>query len=197
MAVLRIGFSEKWGKTAISDNQNPDSFIAGLSERKKKLYEKEVRSLLDEGSQLARKTIIANYDQIFMPVASHLAANGEVLGPVLERFYQQRKNLIVHPDDMQTVAERVRDFEAKIKAESPPVNKRDFEFYSFVQKPKTVVDVDALRKQRREKELASVDLSPGKVVVEKKMNYAPAKTEIPVAALLKRASVGRCERVHH
>lgn len=192
-AILELGMSEKWGRTAMAEGQDVDRYIAGLSSARKSVLEREVQKLLEEGRALARKVIIANYDDLYLPQVVHLAAKGEISGPVLERFYQQRRNLVVHPQDVQTVTSRVKAFEKRISAESPPINQRDFEFYSFVKKPNVVIDVEALRKQRRQAEIASVDLSQGKVLIDSKPTTNTRATKAPGPQTPKAQKALTCE----
>lgn len=171
-AVLQWGLSESWGHTA-PDSSNVNQFIQGLSNTRKNLLEKEVRVLLDAGRLLARQVLIANYETLLNPIASHLAEKGEVSGRVLERLYKQRAGLMLHPDQTAAVAQKVTEFEIKVRAETPPGNLRDFEFYSFAMQPKTVADPELIRAAQRAKELSSVDLSPGLKIV-KSLNEPPA-----------------------
>jgi hypothetical protein len=164
-AILQWGLSDKWGITA-PDAAGMNQFILGLSNSKKNLLEKEVRSMLEEGRLLAKQVLVANYDSFLNPMAAHLAEKGEISGRVLERFYQQRLNLMIHPTQTDVVAAKMTAFEAKVKAETPPKNTRDFEFYSFALQPKKVADPDVIRAAQRAKELAEVDLSPGQQLVK-------------------------------
>lgn len=179
-AILSWGLSEKWGRTS-TDSKSTEAFINGLSEARRRTLEKEVQSLIEQGRALARQVLIANFESLFNPVATHLATKGEIRGEVLERFYSQRRGEIIHPDQQSAVKQKVAEFEARKKAETPPTNLRDFEFYSFAKQPTTVVDSEAVRLARRAKELASVDLSPGLALV---------KTPLARPML---ASGGRCE----
>jgi MoxR-like ATPase len=194
-AILQWGLSEKWGVTA-PDSASVNQFILGLSNAKKNLLEKEVRAMLDEGRTLAKQVLVANYDSLLNPMASHLAEKGEISGRVLERFYRQRMNLIVHPSQAELVAERLRDFDAKTKLEAPPKSARDFEFYSFAMQPKKVADPDVIRESQRAKELAEVDLSPGLKLVktaEIEPVAKPKGASGPMSLAIEPASGGRCE----
>lgn len=163
-AILKWGLSDKWGRTSLGEDQSIDQFLSGLSAAKRSLFEKEVQSFIEEGRSVARKVIIANYQHLFNPIAQHLASQGEISGPVLQRFYQQRDHLIVHLDEADKINNSVQTFEAKARAETPSQNARDFEFYSFSSQPKSIINIDQLREEKRAKELASVDLSAGSAV---------------------------------
>lgn len=205
-AILQWGLSEKWGITA-PDSDGVNQFILGLSNSRKNLLEKEVRAMLDEGRSIAKQVLVANYDSLLNPMASHLAEKGEISGRALERFYRQRTNLIIHPSQSDVVGQKLNDFEAKIKLETSAKSARDFEFYSFAMQPKTVADPDVIRASQRAKELAEVDLSPGLKLVKSDEAAPPArptlnipKPKAPTAPMtpidrppLAAASGGRCE----
>lgn len=163
-AVLKWGLSEAWGVTG-PGGQDLDKFISGLSEERRKLLETEVHRLVEEGRALARSVLIANYENLFLPMGSHLAKKGEIRGEVLERFYQIREREVVRITEEGLIKQLTEAFESRRQAEAPPVNIRDFEFYSFVQQPKDVADPEAIRQAKRARELALVDLSPGMALV--------------------------------
>lgn len=193
-AVLNWGLSQKWGLVA-PGVEGVSSFISNLSNARRRILEKEVISMLDQARALARSVLIANYETLFNPIASHLAEKGEISGKALERFYQQRKLLVLHPDQTDEVAKKIAEFEAKIKIESPPTNLRDFEFYSFAKQPKTVADPEAVRSVKRAKELAEVDLTPGfKLVATNEPLPASAKVSRAAAPVkMAVANGGSCE----
>lgn len=145
--------------------QDLDKFMSGLSEDRRKLLETEVHRLVEEGRALARSVLIANYENLFLPMGSHLAKKGEIRGEVLERFYQLRERQVVRVTEEALVKQLSEAFEHRRQAEAPPVNIRDFEFYSFVLQPKDVADPEAIRQAKRAQELSQVDLSPGMALV--------------------------------
>lgn len=179
-AILSWGLSDKWGRTS-ADAKSTDAFINGLSESRRRILEKEVQSFMEQGRALARSVLISNYDNVFMSVGVHLAKKGEVGGEALEKFYEKRGNEIVYPEQKDVVKQKMAEFEVRKKAEAPPTNPRELEFYSFVKMPVTVADPEAIRLARRAKELASVDLSPG---------FALVKTPVAKPVV---AAGGRCE----
>ncbi len=188
-AILRWGFSQKWGRASVSNDQDMDKFIAGLSENKKKLLEQEVHSMIEEGRALAKQVLIANYDTLFIPIGNGLAKAGELSGKVLTRFYEKHEHQIVHPDEVAEVQQKIDAFEKKVSAEPPPVNKRDFEFFSFLPAPSSIADVDQMVAEKQAKEVASVDLSPGQKFVRKKLQYSASRVYNILGLLFNKAGV--------
>lgn len=189
-AVLMWGLSETWGVTG-PGGQDLDKFMSGLSDERRKLLEAEVHKMVEEARALARSVLVANYENLFMPMGSHLAKKGEIRGDVLERFYQLREREMVRMTEQDLVKQLVEAFEKRRQAEAPPVNIRDFEFYSFVQQPKEVADPEAIRQAKRTQELALVDLSPGMTLVgSSRPRAATAGNKNPVGPI---PLVGSCD----
>lgn len=182
-AILRWGFSEKWGRAAVGDQQNMDLFISSLSEKNKQLLEREVNKLIEEGRALAKKVLIANYDTLFIPIGNHLAKSGEISGATLQRFYEQRQHLEVHPEYAHDLEARVATFDQKVQAEPPPHNKRDYEFFSFLPAPSSIADVEKMMADKQAKEVAGVDLSPGQKFVRRDFKYSSYKPSGPAPVL--------------
>lgn len=195
-AILKWGLSEKWGRSALLENQNIDVFLAGLSAAKKTVFEREVQVLIEEGRALAKKVIIANYENLFNPIAVHLASRGEISGPVLQRFYKQREHLTIAPDDNQRVSASVQKFQKRILQEGASKNSRDVEFYSFIDRPKSIVNIEELRAANRNHELSSVDLSEGNSVTakaDKVSAISPQQKTDKISTSTPKTTVFRCE----
>lgn len=196
-AILRWGLSEKWGRQTISDGQDMDKFIAGLSSSKKRILEQEVNLLIEEGRKLAKEVLIANYKTLFNPIGSQLAVRGEMSGKELLKFYEERESQIIHPDDRRSIQDHMQAFNAKIKLEKPPVNKRDFEFFSIVEMPKSIANIEQMIANRKAQELATADLSPGRKMVHQNWNYTRVQPGSVISQLLQRRTKGNSCRMAH
>ncbi|HAG91364.1 MAG TPA: hypothetical protein DCL41_05805 [Bdellovibrionales bacterium] len=86
-AILIGGLSEKWGTEAVPSTTNIEGYIARMSEKKKALFEQEVRKLLAEGRALARDILEANMISIVIPMAKELAAKGVLKEAEINRYF--------------------------------------------------------------------------------------------------------------
>lgn len=90
--VVRFGLSTKWGLSAAPAGQTAQEYISDLSSESKALLEQEVAKLLNEGRDLAEQIILANFNEIFIPLSLQLAEKGTLNEEELARFYNG-KNL--------------------------------------------------------------------------------------------------------
>lgn len=89
LAILKFGLSEKWGTEAVPAGQKLADFVSRFSEEKKKLFEAEVKKLLNEGRALARELLVKNFDKVVVPMSKELARKGTLKKEEMAPFFDE------------------------------------------------------------------------------------------------------------
>src|SRR5690606_6291210 len=83
-AIIKGGVFPEWGNFKANS-------VTELSSQRRALYEKLIVQALEEARQLARKTLLLNYDSHLIPMMVQLAEKGKLIKPELEAFYAERE----------------------------------------------------------------------------------------------------------
>jgi ATP-dependent Clp protease ATP-binding subunit ClpA len=152
-AILRFGLSPGWGTRSIPTGMTIVEYVAGLPEAQKARLDKEVGILIEEGRDLAQRTLEANYDNAFIPLFLLLGEKGD-LGPEdLENFYS---NHPVHPPKakgfISSLKRSFANWKEKGKESVIPELRQD------VPVPPKIADIDEIVGKRKQEQFDSVAL---------------------------------------
>ena len=112
-AILKWGVSEAWGTQAAPGGVSLIDYISSLSENKKRLLEKEVDALVEEGRKMAEDILIANYDTVLVPMTHALAEKGQLEQVEIEKFYTSD---FVDADHANSLSVRLRPSNILLRA---------------------------------------------------------------------------------
>ncbi|MGE3975203.1 MAG: hypothetical protein AB7F59_11825 [Bdellovibrionales bacterium] len=91
-AVISWGLSQGLGNIVVTNHDGKKVIDASLiPEAEKQKIFNEVRALLQEAEGLARRVLVANSEQIFLPLGNLLAEKGNLVAEQLEEFYKGKK----------------------------------------------------------------------------------------------------------
>ena len=151
-AVVIMGFSESWGIEGVPSGRKVEAHIASFSEQKKRLFEAEVKKLIDEGRALAREVLEKNFESVMVPMSKALAEKGtlnfEEMQPFWDNAQMVRAAEKSTPSWMFRAKQKVRDL---FSSRSPRSDRREGVFKSPDLVPEKVADIEALTNERKEK----------------------------------------------
>ncbi len=148
-AVLLWGLSKNWGWTSVKDYKD-------LSETQKNTVDRQVRTLLKEGIDLARKAIAANFEKSFLPLGVLLAEKGDLKQEELLKFYETHPILLENDRGFKARA-FVTDLLLKVHdLMSSRKSKRDQEFTPAIQLPRKVANIEEVTSRERQSEVQKV-----------------------------------------
>ena len=177
-AVLELGLTE-FGTRALQPNQSVEQYLISLSENERVRFSEQVHKLLKMGEQTARDLLIANFDRLVMPLATHLAEKGKLSGEAIERFYVTQRPYIVYGDEFTKIQTLKSDFENRLK--EPLTSRRsDIELFSYVKRPRFQVDIEELQAKEFKEARAKVDLSPGDKILAQAQTLSKLRSGIVV-----------------
>lgn len=156
-AILELGLSEAWGLHTIPANTTVEQYVSGLSEKDKQLLHDEVKKLVDEGHELARQVLLANFSNALIPLGNRLAKQGIIESEEMQDYYKQNQ--------------LNRDFSQKLDVPAGlQVAKGRKYLRSDIELPEQVANIDAIVKKKKQDQYDSVPL-PEKLPVGTNATY--------------------------
>ncbi|MBK7843546.1 MAG: AAA family ATPase [Bdellovibrionales bacterium] len=170
-AILRWGLSKKWGpQTMPSDpNVSMESYIAGLPEERKKLLSREVNQWMAEGRELARRALLANLDNLVIPLGSQLLEKLTMEREDLDKFYETHQVFAEGSPEYRNPLRRWTGTALRARL-SPFIHSPSTlvpELLPGISTPESVADISSILKQHKEMEVSEVALPPDLPVFEK------------------------------
>lgn len=156
LAILEWGLSEAWGRNHVSESE-----FASLSEPKRKLYEAEVDKMLAEARELARQTLLLNYDSHLVPLATRLAEQGTLFKSDLEEFYAANKSSEKLPNVGlfgQLTGRSINAWKASLAGLIYKSDQRDAQLLGHLPKPKKVAGTKESIDNLKRKALVGVNV---------------------------------------
>ncbi|MGZ3722012.1 MAG: hypothetical protein ACXVA9_03715 [Bdellovibrionales bacterium] len=173
-SVLRYGLSDKWGTDSVPSGVDINIYISNLSEARRQLLESEVQRMVQEGRDLAQRTLELNYANGLIPLGVMLGEMGLIEEQGLKDFYA--KNPVRSPDSASIVAKTVNRVKAKAREVlNPPSQKIHTEILSSIQKPKTMANIEGIALEKKQAMYAEVPL-PENFQVTTNASFEAART---------------------
>lgn len=156
-AILKLGLSETWGTESVPPGIRLNDYVARFSEEKKKLFEAEVRKLLNEGRALARELLVKNFEEVVVPMSKELAKKGILKKEEMAPFFNEAKMVDVsemeHPGWIFSAQNWLRKTVSHIYGRS---DKRDGVLKSDDLRPEAVADIEDIIEKRKQDLFAEV-----------------------------------------
>lgn len=172
--VIDYGLSD-WQGIARQEGQSVESFLNSLTSPQRSKVVKAVDQVLKEARTLAEKMLSSHFESFIIPLTKHLVAKGEIKGDVMNRFFQMKEFELLSSYDDVLIKKGINKFKKLVAQDSEITSKtarRDFEFHDFMKtEAYGVYDLDAKLQEKFNKEVALVDLSLGKKVIDDSLSF--------------------------
>lgn len=190
-AILKWGLSKKWGpQTMPSDpSVSMESYIAGLPEEQKKLLFREVNQWMAEGKELARRALLANLDNVVIPLGSQLLQMLTMEKGDLDKFYETHQVFVEGSPEYRNPLRRWTGTALRARL-SPVIHSPSTlvpELLPGISPPESLADISAILKQHKERAVSEVALPSNLPVFEKTNTNADGRAGACRSALLKQA----------
>lgn len=175
-AILRWGLSPKFGTAAIPPNEEVSHFLAGKSDKFRRDFEKEVKSMIEEGRKLAREVITANLEQVLIPMAVELSTKLDIKEAELMDMYKNYDSEIAYPGEAKfgnrLLQAKVGNFASRMMSAPKSLMKwawakytrqvdRDAVLQDWVPRPATFGDDMAMTMEEKAEGTRKADVSKG------------------------------------
>lgn len=190
-AILKWGLSKKWGpQTMPSDpNVSMESYIAGLPDKRKELLFREVDQWMAEGKKLARRALLANLDNVVIPLGSQLLQKLTMEKEDLDKFYETHQVFVEGSPEYRNPLRRWTGNALRARL-SPFLHSSSTlvpELLPGISPPESLADISEILKQHKKREISEVALPPNLPVFEKTNAKADGRAGACRSALLKQA----------
>lgn len=190
-AILKWGLSKKWGpQTMPSDpSVSMESYIAGLPEEQKKLLFREVNQWMAEGKELARRALLANLDNVVIPLGSQLLQMLTMEKGDLDKFYETHQVFVEGSPEYRNPLRRWTGTALRARL-SPVIHSPSTlvpELLPGISPPESLADISAILKQHKARAVSEVALPSNLPVFEKTNTNADGRAGACRSALLKQA----------
>jgi len=156
-AILHYGLSEKWGTEAVPSEVSLHEYVSQFSEPKKRLFEKEVKKLINEGRALAREVLVLNMDQVLVPMAKLLAEKGSLKEADMAPFFEESVLRNVSETQHSSIAFELKTWARYLKSYlTGRSQKRDGIFKDPKYKSNIVADIGSITEKEKKDQFDSV-----------------------------------------
>lgn len=188
-AILKWGLSKKWGpQTMPSDpNVSMESYIAGLPDKRKELLFREVDQWMAEGKKLARRALLANLDNVVIPLGSQLLQKLTMEKEDLDKFYETHQVFVEGSPEYRNPLRRWTGTALRARL-SPFLHSSSTlvpELLPGISPPESLADISEILKQHKKREISEVALPPNLPVFEKTNTKSDGRAGACRSALLK------------
>jgi ATP-dependent Clp protease ATP-binding subunit ClpA len=190
-AILKWGLSKKWGRQTMPSDSNVsmESYIAGLPQVQRVLLFREVNQWLAEGKELARRALLANLDNVVIPLGSELLQKLTMEKKDLDKFYQTHQVFVEGSPEFRNPLRRWTGTALRARL-SPIIHSPSTlvpELLPGISPPESIADISAILKQHKERAVSEVALPPNLPVFEEESIAAGSRAGACRSALLKQA----------